>query len=90
MGWAVPARWGDHDASLGEGERIFKANLQDRKYEAIGSSNMVGKHSEELFCRRKGDDRLSFEQVQFEEMVAHPRDGIKGPGLYTQIRDSVK
>lgn len=57
---------------------------------------MVGKHLEELFCRRKENAVLSFEQVWFEKMVAHPKDGIRGArlqcvwrsGLYTDMRFS--
>lgn len=50
----------------------------------------AGKHLKELFCRMKEEAMLSFEQVRFEKMVAHPRGGIRGPrlecgsGLYTQ------
>lgn len=74
--WAVPAPWGDRGASLSTGERRFKADLQDGKDEATGSSKMVGKHLE-LFCRRKENAVLSFEQVWFEKRVAHPRDDIR-------------
>lgn len=80
-GWTVSAKWGDHDASLGKGERGLKTDLQYRKDEAIGRCKMVRKHFKELFCRRKEDDVLSFEQIRSEKIVAHPGDGFRGAGL---------
>lgn len=82
--------------NLGKGERGLKTDLQYRKDEAIGRCKMVRKHFNELFCRRKEDDVLSFEQIRFEKIVAHPEDGFRGAGLeyrsglYTQVWDSVK
>lgn len=90
-GWTVSAKWGDHDTSLGKGERGLKTDLQYRKDEAIGCCKMVRKHFKELFYRRKEDDVLSFEQIRFEKIVAHPGDGFRGAGLeyrsglYTQV-----
>lgn len=61
----------------------MKTDLQYRKDEAIGRCKMVRKHFKELFCRRKEDDVLSFEQIRFEKTVAHPEMALEGQGWNT-------
>ena len=48
-GRAVSAKWGDHDVGLRKGERRFKDDFQDWKDEAIGNSDVAGKHLKSYF-----------------------------------------